>query len=159
MGGAPMFTLDNAVHLVQVALSPIFLLSGIAALLNVFAGRLARVADRLEALAPDACRRDLSLKENEEVARLHRRTVVLDVAVVLSTAGAALTCLAILTLFLFAVSNKIIGDVLLFCFGTAIVCTLGSVGAFGAEMLMSSRELRSRMHFHVPALTEILKRK
>ena len=41
------YTLDDATHLIQVALTPVFLLSGIGALLNVFAGRLARVADQL----------------------------------------------------------------------------------------------------------------
>ena len=44
------YTLDDATHLIQVALTPVFLLSGIGALLNVFAGRLARVADQLAGL-------------------------------------------------------------------------------------------------------------
>src|SRR5690242_11924667 len=38
-------SLDLVAHVIQVALTPIFLLSGIATLLNVFATRLARVAD------------------------------------------------------------------------------------------------------------------
>jgi hypothetical protein len=142
------FTLESAAHLVQVALTPVFLLSGIAALLSVFAGRLARVADRLDALSGQ----DSSASKSEEIARLHRRSLVLDVAVVLGSVGAAATCLAILTLFLFALSNKAIGDVLVGFFGLAIVCTLTSVAAFGLEMLMSSRALRSRMLFHVPHL-------
>jgi hypothetical protein len=142
------FTLESATHLVQVVLTPVFLLSGIAALLNVFAGRLARVADRLDALSEQ----DSSSLRSDEIARLHRRSLVLDVAVVLGTAGAAATCMAILTLFLFALSNKSIGDVLVGFFGMAIVCTLVSVAAFGLEMLMSSRALRSRMVFHVPHL-------
>ncbi len=140
------FTLESAAHLVQVALTPVFLLSGIAALMNVFAGRLARVADRLDLLADGGAKPVPA----DEVARLHRRSVVLDVAVVLSTVGAAFTCLAILTLFLFAVSNKTIGNVLVGFFGMAIVCTLVSVAAFGVEMLMSSKALRVRMRFHVP---------
>jgi len=40
--------LDSVAHVIQVALTPIFLLSGIAALLNVFSARLARVADRVD---------------------------------------------------------------------------------------------------------------
>jgi hypothetical protein len=146
-------TLDSAVHLIQVALTPVFLLSGIAALLNVFAGRLARVADRLESLGA-AAGQDAAGREqfHEEVARLHRRSVVLDVAVVLGTLGAAATCLAIMTLFLLALSNVFIAGILLFMFALAIVCTLGSVAAFGLEMLMSSKALRQRMHFHVPSL-------
>ena len=37
-------TFEAAAHIVQLALTPVFLLSGIAALLNVFAARLGRVA-------------------------------------------------------------------------------------------------------------------
>ena len=40
--------LDTIAHIIQVALTPVFLLSGIATLLNVFSTRLARVADRVE---------------------------------------------------------------------------------------------------------------
>ena len=39
--------LDNIAHVIQVALTPVFLLSGIGALLNVFNTRLARVSDHV----------------------------------------------------------------------------------------------------------------
>ena len=45
--------LDTVAHVIQVALTPIFLLSGIATLLNVFSTRLARVADRVESVAQE----------------------------------------------------------------------------------------------------------
>jgi uncharacterized membrane protein len=146
------FTIESAGHLIQVALTPVFLLSGIAALLNVFASRLARVADRLESLTDTIGGGVVSPEQEAQMAQLHRRSLALDVAVVLATAGAAATCLAILTLFLFALSNKAIAGILVACFGLAIVCTLGSVAAFGAEMLISSRGLRRRIGFHLPHL-------
>ena len=142
-------TLESAAHLIQVALTPVFLLSGIAALLNVFAGRLARVADRLESLDGETESRG---QRDEEIRRLHQRSLLLDVAVVLGTLGAAATCLAIMTLFLLSVSKVAIAGLLLFLLAIAILCTLCSVVAFGAEMLMSSKALRSRMLFHVPVL-------
>ncbi len=145
-------TLDSAAHLIQVALTPVFLLSGIAALLNVFASRLARVADRVEALEASMPPTGCTASIDDEITRLHRRSHVMDWAVVLAAIGAAATCLSILTLFLQAVSNKAIAGILLFFFGGAILCTLGSVVAFGIEMLLSSRALRLRMHFHVPRL-------
>jgi hypothetical protein len=153
------FTLDSAAHLIQVALTPVFLLSGIAALLNVFASRLARVADQLEKLAGDmeGGSEKICAQANSDIARLHSRSLVLDIAVVLGTLAAAATCFAILTLFLFALSNKAIASVLIFMFGLAVLCTLGSVIAFGLEMLMSSKALRTRMHFHVPSLSFLLR--
>ncbi len=147
-------TLDQAVHLIQVALTPVFLLSGIAALLNVFAGRLARVADRLEALSDlyTACANEARPRISHEIARLHRRSFALDTAVVLGTAGAAATCVAILVLFVQALSNRVVGNILVGFFGLAIVCTLGSVAAFGLEMLMSSQAMRLRTKLHLPLL-------
>ena len=146
------FSLNEAVHLIQVALTPVFLLSGIAALLNVFAGRLARVADRMDLLTAAMETGGTTPAIEDEIARLHRRSFVLDTAVVLATIGAAATCMAILTLYLLALSNSAVASVLLFFFGLAIVGTLGSVTMFGLEMLLSSRALRLRMHFHVPVL-------
>ena len=44
-------SLDSVAHIIQVALTPVFLLSAIGTLLNVFATRLARVADRVDLLS------------------------------------------------------------------------------------------------------------
>ena len=146
------YTLDDATHLIQVALTPVFLLSGIAALLNVFAGRLARVADQLAALGTASQSGGASAEQNEQLGLLRRRSLILDVAVVLATGGAAATCLAIMTLFLFAASKKAIASVLLLFFGLAVLCTLGSVVAFGVEMMLSNRAIRRRISFHLPRL-------
>jgi len=43
-------TVESVAHVIQVALTPVFLLSGIASLLSVLSTRLARVADRVDAL-------------------------------------------------------------------------------------------------------------
>ena len=147
------YGLDEAAHLIQVALTPVFLLSGIAALLNVFAGRLARVADQLAALTVAIQKKAASAEQNEQLGLLRRRSLILDVAVVLATGGTAATCLAIMTLFLFALSNKTIASVLLLFFGLAVLCTLGSVVAFGAEMVLSNRAMRRRINFHLPRLS------
>jgi hypothetical protein len=83
--------LDEIAHIIQLALTPVFLLSGIATLLNVFSTRLARVADQVEAVgnalgdADGPERRGLSA----QLARLHRRSIALDVAVVLAGVGGA----------------------------------------------------------------------
>ena len=43
--------LDTIAHVIQVALTPVFLLSGIATLFNVFSTRLACVADHVDAIS------------------------------------------------------------------------------------------------------------
>jgi cell division protein FtsB len=48
---AGLATVESVAHVIQMALTPVFLLSGIASLLGVLSTRLARVADRVDALA------------------------------------------------------------------------------------------------------------
>ena len=54
-------SVDSVAHVIQVALTPVFLLSGIASLLGVLSTRLARVADRVDALAEQLKRADRSM--------------------------------------------------------------------------------------------------
>ena len=147
-------TIEATVHLIQVALTPVFLLSGIAALLNLFAGRLARVADRLDKLSTDLRSADevAAIEIAKEVAGLHQRLVAMEWAVVLGSVGAAAICLNILTLFVLSISAVEMAGLLLLFSATAILCTLGSVAAFLAEMLMSSSILRARMSMHLPGV-------
>ena len=44
---ASSMVLGSALHVIQVAITPVFMLAGIAALLNVFTTRFARVADQV----------------------------------------------------------------------------------------------------------------
>jgi hypothetical protein len=43
----------DAMRVIQAALTPVFLLAAVAALLNVFSTRLGRVADRVDLLSAD----------------------------------------------------------------------------------------------------------
>jgi Protein of unknown function (DUF2721) len=139
--------LDPVAHIIQLALTPIFLLSGIGALLNVFATRLARVADRVDQIA-----KEMAVSEPEEVAilalqlaRLRRRSVALDAAVVLAAFGAAATCASVLTLLIGALGDATVGSMLFATFGFAVVCTIGAILAYTAEMLMTGSGVRAEV--------------
>jgi hypothetical protein len=84
--------LDNIAHVIQVALTPVFLLSGIAALLNVFNTRLARVSDHVshtaDLLAADPQGEDAGLMRSH-IRRLRRRVLALDAAILLAALGGA----------------------------------------------------------------------
>ncbi|HTV87406.1 MAG TPA: DUF2721 domain-containing protein [Stellaceae bacterium] len=136
--------LDTIVHIIQVSLTPIFLLSGIATLLNVFSARLARVADQVDAVADalaGAAPQDAETL-SAQLVRLHRRSVALDFAVVLGAVGGAATCGAVLTLFVGAVRAATAASVLFLLFGLAVVCALGAIIAYTAEMLMAGAGIR-----------------
>src|SRR5579862_1895326 len=124
--------LDTIAHIIQVALTPVFLLSGIATLLNVFSTRLARVADRVETVARalDGADTAEAAALAMELAHLHRRSLALDVAVVLGAIGGAATCGAVLVLFVGALSDKTVASLLFALFGLAVICALGAICAY-----------------------------
>jgi len=136
--------LDTIAHIIQVALTPVFLLSGIATLLNVFSARLARVADQVDAVSKALDGADAEQAEvlSARLARLHRRSVALDVAVVLGAVGGAATCGAVLVLFVGALREATIAAMLFALFGLAVLCALGAICAFTAEMLIASIGIR-----------------
>src|SRR6202795_1126767 len=139
--------LDTVAHIIQVALTPVFLLSGLATLLNVFSTRLARVADRVDAVSQaiegaDSCG---AKALSAQLAYLHRRSLALDVAVVLGAIGSAATCGAVLVLFVGALRESTVATVLFLLFGIAVGCALGAIVAFTAEMLMASVGIRTEV--------------
>src|SRR2546425_1669916 len=81
--------LDTVAHIIQVALTPIFLLSGIATLLNVFSARLARVADQVDAASKAlmGAGAEQTKALSARLSHLHRRSLALDVAVVVGAVG------------------------------------------------------------------------
>ncbi|HEV2188138.1 MAG TPA: DUF2721 domain-containing protein [Stellaceae bacterium] len=146
MGAAvPTTALDSVVHIIQVALAPVFLLSGIAALLNVFSARLARVADQVDAAAKevDDADADHAALLARRLQHLRWRTLALDAAVALGAAGGTLTCVTVLTLFLGETGGFAVATTLFVSFGLAIACTLGAIAAYTVEMLLASRHVRA----------------
>jgi hypothetical protein len=137
-------SLDSIAHLIQVALTPVFLLSGLAGLLNVFSTRLGRVADRVDQLSEAIKSADpaQSAHMRDRLTYLQRRSLVLDLATILGAMGSVWTCVATLTLFVGALRNSAVANILFLTFGLAILSTLGALVAFVIEMLMASRSLR-----------------
>ena len=144
----PAFTqLDDVAHTIQLALTPVFLLSGIGTLINVFSTRLARVADQVEKIAETVARASdgEKLAMGHRLDRLRLRSQALDVAVILGSLGGAATCGAVLTLFYGALRNGVAATALYGLFALAILCTIAALCAFTTEMLIASRFLRLRI--------------
>jgi hypothetical protein len=137
--------LDSTAHVVQVALAPVFLLSGIGVLLNLFNTRLARVSDHIahttELLAADAEGNDAP-RLRGHLRRLRRRTLALDAAMILGALAGATTCGAAFALFVGALRSTSIAMVLFLLFGLALTCTVGALSAFIADSLLAWHGLR-----------------
>ena len=142
--------LDTVAHIIQVALTPVFLLSGIATLLNVFSTRLARVADKVDAATKALDDADAAQKTaiSAQLKVLHRRSVALDLAVVLGAMGGAATCGAVLIMFVGALREATMASVLFGLFGLAVVCALCAIVAFTVEMLLTGTSIRAEVAQH-----------
>jgi uncharacterized protein YfiM (DUF2279 family) len=143
---APDQAIDSVAHIVQVALTPVFLLSGIGTLLNVFNTRLSRVVDHFEhvsellAAEDDAATR-VALARH--VSRLRKRRFALDSSVLLASAGGVATCGAVWMLFLGALRENAAATWLFALFGVALGCTIGALVAFLADNVMAWHGLRT----------------
>ena len=64
---------------------------------------------------------------------------------ILTAVAGAATCTTVLLLFLGAFAGNATDLALLWAFGTAIVCALGAIGAYAAEMLMAGTGIRAEL--------------
>lgn len=136
---------DNTAHLVQVALTPIFLLTGVGTLLNVFNTRLARVSDHNQHLA-ELLRGEA---DEAECTRLqsHRRRLscrlwALDAAVALTAVAGAATCGSAFILFLGSLRDHSVISWLVISFGVALVCVVCALVAFVFDTVLAWHGLR-----------------
>ena len=91
-------------HVIQLSLSPVFLLLGIGSMLSVMTNRLARVVDR--ARSAEARFQDLAPEEvgyhNEQLSTLSIRAKLINRAITFSTFTALLICAVVAVMFLSA---------------------------------------------------------
>ena len=89
-------------HVIQLSVAPVFLLSGIGAILAVMTNRLGRIIDRARALEErlESAPPDLVALLEADLATLTRRARLIGPAITLCTATALLVCMVIAVLFL-----------------------------------------------------------
>jgi len=127
-------------HAIQLAIAPVFLLTGIAGLLGVMANRLARVIDRGRAL--EQSWRTLDERERRlaraELAFLERRRKLASWSINFCTAAALMVCLVIAVLFLdefFATNLRLVEGLL---FVLAMVGVIGGLTSFLREVYLAT---------------------
>ncbi len=132
---------------IQLALGPVFLLAGIAGMLNVMSGRLSRIIDRGRALTEksDVIATYQPNELRDELLKLERRRRITSHAITMFTVAALLVCLVIVALFLealFYIHLKWLIGVLF------IMSTFGLVvglSYFLREVQLASRTVRIRV--------------
>jgi len=89
--------------LIQLSVAPVFLLAGVAGLLNVFIGRLARIIDKLEKLddIENKTEKNINIEDlKKRKSFLIMRMKSTNLAIFFTTATGLMVALVIITIFL-----------------------------------------------------------
>ncbi|HYT05217.1 MAG TPA: DUF2721 domain-containing protein [Gemmatimonadales bacterium] len=131
-------------RVVQLAVAPVFLLSGVGVTLTVLTNRLSRIVDRARSLegrlpaVPQAERAGLQ----GELATLSRRAQLINRALTLSTTCALLVCFVIATLFVGAFLELDLSGVIALLFVVAMLAFIGALVSFLREIFLATANLR-----------------
>ena len=137
-------TITGIAQMIQLAVAPVFLLSGIAAMLAVMTNRLARIVDRARALEVEHIGATPALRDwiARELAPLSRRARLVGFAITLCTITALLVCAVIVTLFLGAFLEFDPYVPVAVTFILAMLAFFGGLLAFLREVLVATASLR-----------------
>lgn len=131
-------------HAIQLAVAPVFLLTGIATLLGVMAHRLARVVYRTRDLEtrPRATDEQARAAVRMELGFLERRAHLASWSINFGTCAALLVCIVIATLFVeefFGADLKWVAGVL---FVAAMLALIGGLSSFLREVSLATYHWR-----------------
>jgi hypothetical protein len=131
-------------HVIQLAVAPVFLLSGVGIILTVLTNRLARVVDRARRLEDAAESATHAQREaiHGQLRVMARRVRLMNRAITLSTVSALLVAFVVVTIFLgaffdFNTSLPIAGMFIL-----AMLSLIGALLFFLREVFLSISTLR-----------------
>jgi hypothetical protein len=136
-------------HLIQLAIAPVFLLTGVATKLTVLTNRLGRIIDRTRVLE-DRLRKGPDPEYVEELGVLYRRWKLINYAITSSTACGLLVCLVIASLFLGDTTDLPLDRYIAGMFVLAMVALIFSFTYLLSEVFVSFRYLR--MHHESSAV-------
>jgi hypothetical protein len=133
----------DIVHLIQSAVAPVFLLSGVGVTLGVLTGRLARIIDRARWLEDHAGPHGLHTEAvQKSLKMLARRAKYTNTAIALCAASALFVSLVVMALFASAFLATDLSGPIAILFVMAMVCLTGAFGAFLVECRLATQILR-----------------
>ena len=127
--------LTTVSHVIQLAVAPVFLLTGIGAILSVLTGRLGRLVDRYRALTES--HETLQPNQQRELTILSVRAAWVHWAITLCTASALFVAIVIGALFLGAVANINPSRIVSTLFIVAMASLIIGLGCFLREISLS----------------------
>jgi hypothetical protein len=132
-------------HLIQIALTPIFLISAIGVTLNVLTSRLARIVDRARAMEDKLRSSDHAQDAREmhdALGVLARRARYINAAITLITLSALFISLVVVMLFVNAFLRWDLSAFIACMFILSMLSLAGALTSFLIEVRVATRTLR-----------------
>ncbi len=122
---------DEISHIIQLAIAPVFLLTGVGTNMLVLTNRLARIIDRSRYLeeqleSPESISTERADQHRDELSILFRRAKKINRAILLSTSCALLICVVVAGLFIADALNLKLASIIAGTFVLAMVALTGS---------------------------------
>lgn len=146
MGGVKLIGLTELVPILQLAIGPVILISGVGLLLLTLTNRFGRMLDRSRTIGREIYGQTPAAGEaenlNQQIAILHRRAGILRLSITLAAACVLFVGVLILGLFVAALWQLEIAGLLIAIFCAAILGLIGSMFAFLVDMNLSLKAAR-----------------
>lgn len=137
--------LGDVGHIIQLAIAPVFLLTGVGTNLSVLTSRLARIIDRSRVLEERLLHsRETDQADKKEIEILYRRAHLINYSITLSTSCALLVCIVIASLFLGSALGLALGQFIAALFVLAMLSLIGSFIFLLREIFIATRTLAMR---------------
>ena len=130
------------VQTIQQAVAPVFLLTGIGALLSVLVNRFGRIVDRFRKL--EMATQDGATHHESEMTVLARRAKWVHRAITLATVAALLVCIVIVALFIGAELAINTSSIIALMFVSTMFVLITSLLCFLREIALASGYLNMR---------------
>lgn len=135
---------SSLVPVLQIAVGPVILVSGVGLLLLSMTNRFGRIIDRSRILAVQRRSEDPGEQElaAAQIGILWRRAVLVRRAIILASVSVLLAAVLVIALFVAALQHAEIGALIVALFTGCLAALIGSLIAFIAEINQSLLALR-----------------
>ncbi|BEH08604.1 DUF2721 domain-containing protein [Geobacter sulfurreducens subsp. ethanolicus] len=143
----PEPVISNIAHVIQMSVAPVFLLTGVGAILSVLINRLGRIVDRarvIEQHLADVASDGRALARLE-LTTLGRRMRLINWAISSCTISALFVCVVIALLFVGAFLHVNVSDVAALLFVFAMLALIGGLLGFLREIYLAIATARLGM--------------
>lgn len=146
-------SLPTLIPILQLAVGPVILISGIGLLLVMLTNRFGRIVDRARLLTRELLgqpHHPLATEIAAQVTILHRRSGILRFAILGASVAALLVALLILLLFVATLLNWEAGVAVIVLFSASLVALISAIAAFIHDMNLALVAIRTEIRRALP---------